>query len=557
MDNLSEKLNLTLNSHANILLDGIWNLYKSEIGADLVFVCCGGKKLKVHRWLIQIFAPHILEHSHTDSIQLIIEKDTLDLIFQFLYRGELDVNDSELSRLKEAAKMLVLDHLLEAINNVKSPGTDVENGITSESDSDSDWEAEMVDFTQVTKSEQVLTDKVSPAIVRLSNIGQPTQTDMEIVNNVGNDILVISKPFVQQRSILKKSCDLPNESATKHKLQKSGDTPVITWKKNASGGVTVRCIKCEFVATEKGVYQKHVTVNHPELDVVERLQCRCPTCDFVVSQKDLMYYHWRDTHKPKKPKTFQCTHCDFVAETKRLFDRHQRNKHSTDRPFACHLCDYRGTTKVNLKVHMDIHNTKLYKCETCGKIGNSQTNMRKHRLIHLNQQFPCPVCSYPFRNKITLRRHLLIKHNMRLSPGKMERIDRQQTHYKLVQKIQCPVCDCNVSQNRDLQNHLAACHQLDEHLNPINPTIPCPDCEYLCFVETELIVHYQQVHGRTTDKAVCDICWNTYSSKYIKLHRETVHITDAAKHMCHLCGFTTNSRAGLCQHMRRCSGKSS
>lgn len=112
-----------------------------------------------------------------------------------------------------------------------------------------------------------------------------------------------------------------------------------------------------------------------------------------------------------------------------------------DRPFSCHLCNKRFTTKNHLKRHSEIHfgvkrfscdichktflrsenlnihkrthsGEKPFKCSICFRGFSQPSNVKKHEKIHFNfREFQCAICLKAFKMKYNLKVHMKSMHN--------------------------------------------------------------------------------------------------------------------------------------------------
>ena len=64
--------------------------------------------------------------------------------------------------------------------------------------------------------------------------------------------------------------------------------------------------------------------------------------------------------------------------------------------YNCDLCDYRATTKVNIKRHLQsIHEGVKYSCKQCEFKATQKKNVKRHvKSVHEGVQYNCDLCDY-------------------------------------------------------------------------------------------------------------------------------------------------------------------
>ena len=86
------------------------------------------------------------------------------------------------------------------------------------------------------------------------------------------------------------------------------------------------------------------------------------------------------------PRPFECDQCDYAGTTKRYLRVHMQI-HSDSRPFECDLCDYKAKTSNLLKAHVVIHSDERpFKCDSCDFASKTSCNLNKHKKKHLKEK---------------------------------------------------------------------------------------------------------------------------------------------------------------------------
>ena len=70
--------------------------------------------------------------------------------------------------------------------------------------------------------------------------------------------------------------------------------------------------------------------------------------------------------------------------------------HTGEKPFLCHMCDYRSTQNSHLVRHMMIQTGgKEFMCDRCNKQFGHSSTLSKHLKVHAGvKQYACSVCDY-------------------------------------------------------------------------------------------------------------------------------------------------------------------
>ena len=85
-------------------------------------------------------------------------------------------------------------------------------------------------------------------------------------------------------------------------------------------------------------------------DSKDRLQYQCKTCGFVAACGRDLKQHQKFHRRGPELKLY-CENCSFVTDCESRLKRHLM-VHSKEKPFACGLCEYRGSQKEHVLRHM-------------------------------------------------------------------------------------------------------------------------------------------------------------------------------------------------------------
>jgi len=155
---------------------------------------------------------------------------------------------------------------------------------------------------------------------------------------------------------------------------------------------------------------------------------KCDQCNYAGTDKYKLKSHYRvhRGHKRRKHKVnlddteyhdnakitiLQCEFCDFqTCKGKRALQNHIMMVHTFEKPFECHLCDYKSVLKQSLKKHISrVHNKSCdFKCPFCDHVTTDKDYLRAHMRTHETEEdstkkWLCEICCKRFRDKCKLR----------------------------------------------------------------------------------------------------------------------------------------------------------
>lgn len=144
----------------------------------------------------------------------------------------------------------------------------------------------------------------------------------------------------------------------------------------------------------------------------------CEVCGFNSRKTDYLPYHCYFQHGialPTSCKLFKCDSCNQEFILRRdLFD-HRQQFHSTEANFVCEHCTRAYSTNSRLQRHIyNCHNsTRKCSCHYCGQMFNKQEHLKVHIRLHTHEKpFPCHVCDYKSTTKGNLKSHLIRRHSI-------------------------------------------------------------------------------------------------------------------------------------------------
>ena len=439
---------------------------------DCNFFSEDGYKLPVHKELLyQIKAFRDIVKNFDcccykiDMIFSTIDKKQLELMVQFLYKGEIICTDQSIATetISNIETFLGIpidmvethqDNLIKEEIIVEQPLITKENNEELEINENYsiDWSIETESSNSVFKSPS-----------KRKKLGDSHKCVLCDKNFSSSNSLKRHKLF---------SCKKLDQSRKKTTIFDDKSVFIEQTKENLENS----CVKCEHCNKDfNGVQnlKKHLRKTHKWTPKdMKQLKQECSFCKIDFWKQSDLQAHIVNTHK----KSFECSTCGIVLKSKASLKTHIEYTHEGRKKDECHICKAELSGKANLDNHIaSVHEGKKpHLCSTCGHASASKTHLKRHNdMVHEGKRpYACHVCGLTCKSKSHLNVHIRSVHEKE-KPFQCKFCDRSffdRAHLKKHQDVhdnvrphKCHICDKTFKRKHHLGTHFKTIHKSTEN----------------------------------------------------------------------------------------------
>jgi len=200
----------------------------------------------------------------------------------------------------------------------------------------------------------------------------------------------------------------------------------------------------------------------------------CDSCDYKTTTKENLRIHTKSIHEGIK---HPCDQCDYKATQKSSLNIHKQSIHEGI-TYPCDKCDYKAKTKSKLKIHTrGVHEGLRHPCNLCSFSATALNKVKLHHLtIHEGLRFPCNLCDYKSIEPHKVKMHISKEH--------------EGVRYA------CENCDHKATDKKQLKKHNDVVHLgLRFYCEEI-------DCNYNTTAKHKLKIHSRKVHIQVKSESI-------------------------------------------------------
>ncbi|CAI9722840.1 gastrula zinc finger isoform X1 [Octopus vulgaris] len=159
----------------------------------------------------------------------------------------------------------------------------------------------------------------------------------------------------------------------------------------------------------------------------------CIECGFSSQNPDYLPFHRYFQHAVPLPANctlFKCEFCNAEFIRKRGLTEHIQQFHKDEAHFMCEHCGRTYKIQNCLQKHIyNCHNSeRKWSCLYCGRTFKKQDHLKVHIRLHTHEKpFACHVCDYKSTTKGNLKAHLMRRHSIDIDTVEHFKINKNKT----------------------------------------------------------------------------------------------------------------------------------
>ena len=461
MAKLKDKMKLVWRDHSRYLLDSFVRLKRFNQSTDVTLICADEQEIQAHK--IVLSSSSQLLYSLLDNVPATgvvylpeVTFKELSLIIEYMYCGEISLNQSDLNNILSLAESLGIKSIVEKLHQIQNKLLyEKQKNLTT---SYNDEHTVKNDFV-------ILNDKPKEsAVLRCIDCFETFDAKQDLNDHLKNhrkyDCEYCDEKFSERSSLLDHIIATHNNEDTDVRdtdplidkytiLQPRRGRP----KRNTK----YECDECDEVFSRKLELFLHKSHSHKTKDIknIKKTligpQYPCTKCSIVCKSAARLQEHlW-------KHDKLSCKLCGTYNRSMKMLLRHNMRFHKEEisynmdppveiRDFvAKQVSNNENTDTDHIKKRrrgrplVDVNISKRYQCPDCKKLFSVLGVMKQHyEIVHKGLKIPCNKCDYKSGNTNHLQEHIESAH--------------------LGIKYDCPVCGKRFTYKSHVKRHCKKRH---------------------------------------------------------------------------------------------------
>ena len=328
---IDEKFNLLWDNFKSSTVKTFRDLWEDQTFADVTLLTADAKQVLVHKVILSSSSPffrNIFVMNPHQNILLYLKGtkyDDLMRILKFIYTGECEVANEELTEFLDTGKILQIQGLME--------------DTTPEFDTHS--ENKSTQGNQATFRQSNDSSSFDDIWNMTENVLSSQMISKDIENQPVNNCNVCEMIFDSEQG-------LSSHLSTKHNQSK-------------------KCDKCDYVLQGLEKMNNHTIKMH--------MGNQCDECETTFSTPYNFQQHMERAHFGT---SYSCNKCDYQGTAKKNLQFHMTSKHNFG-GFDCKQCVYKAGQSSDLNKHIaEVHDKVIYYCEECEYSTGVKQRLAKH-----------------------------------------------------------------------------------------------------------------------------------------------------------------------------------